>query len=310
MTDQNGMAKVSFSLPDNLTNFRVMVVSQSKNNFFGYADHFIEVRKDITVEPRIPKMLRNNDEVNLGANIFNATKSAVSLDVSLQAEGLEIQNPSQKMEIPAEKSLFVTWNARVTGTCKKSAQDSCIRNFTVKAIGKNSKHSDMYEGSYILATDPMIIQNVVQSANIIPGKTSDLSVKKTENTNAQASTYKLHLSNAPLSGIEKTYESLFTYPYGCVEQLLSSTLPNAILLRFVQLKESVKISEKDIKNHLASGYERIMKLQNEDGGFKYWENDFTSDIQITPHILRHLVELKNSGFTVSDEKLKKASKYL
>jgi uncharacterized protein YfaS (alpha-2-macroglobulin family) len=34
ITDKNGKASVKFTLPDNLTNFRVMVVSNSKDNHF------------------------------------------------------------------------------------------------------------------------------------------------------------------------------------------------------------------------------------------------------------------------------------
>lgn len=65
LTDQNGKAKVSFTLPDNLTNFRVMALSQSKNNLFGYAETFLEVRKEVLLEPRIPLMLRAGDKVEL-----------------------------------------------------------------------------------------------------------------------------------------------------------------------------------------------------------------------------------------------------
>jgi uncharacterized protein YfaS (alpha-2-macroglobulin family) len=95
-----------------------------------------------------------------------------------------------------------------------------------------------------------------------------------------------------------------------VEQLLSSTLPNAILQRFASLKEVLKVKPELIEENLKNGYARIMRLQNEDGGFKYWENDFSSDIEMTPHVLRHLVELKNAGFAVEDTKLQKTVTYL
>jgi uncharacterized protein YfaS (alpha-2-macroglobulin family) len=50
---------VNFDLPDNLTNFRVMVISNSKDNFFGYSESFIEVRKNVIIEDKTPLILRD-----------------------------------------------------------------------------------------------------------------------------------------------------------------------------------------------------------------------------------------------------------
>jgi uncharacterized protein YfaS (alpha-2-macroglobulin family) len=65
ITDKNGKAKVSFTLPDNLTNFRVMVVSNSKDNHFGYSEEFLQVRKNVVAEDRTPLILRNGDKATI-----------------------------------------------------------------------------------------------------------------------------------------------------------------------------------------------------------------------------------------------------
>jgi hypothetical protein len=36
-----------------------MVVSNSKDNLFGYSESFLEVRKDIIIEDKTPKILRD-----------------------------------------------------------------------------------------------------------------------------------------------------------------------------------------------------------------------------------------------------------
>ncbi|MDR2411917.1 MAG: hypothetical protein LBD88_05160 [Candidatus Peribacteria bacterium] len=41
-----------------MTNFRVMIVSNSKDNHFGYSEKFIQVRKNVVVEDRTPLILR------------------------------------------------------------------------------------------------------------------------------------------------------------------------------------------------------------------------------------------------------------
>jgi uncharacterized protein YfaS (alpha-2-macroglobulin family) len=52
------MAKVEFELPDNLTTFRVIAVSNSKNNTFGYQEKNILVQKNIIIEDKTPKIIR------------------------------------------------------------------------------------------------------------------------------------------------------------------------------------------------------------------------------------------------------------
>lgn len=64
------------------------------------------------------------------------------------------------------------------------------------------------------------------------GESADLSLAIGENTDETKSSYTLTLSNNPLLGIEKIVKSLAVYPFGCGEQLLSSTFPNAVLKRF------------------------------------------------------------------------------
>lgn len=80
--------------------------------------------------------------------------------------------------------------------------------------------------------------------------------------------------------------------------------------RFVNLQQAIGINHTQLQENLARGYDSIMKLQNPDGGFKYWENDFTSDIEITPFVLRNLTELKNAGYAVDEKKIDAVTQYL
>jgi hypothetical protein len=59
--------------------------------------------------------------------------------------------------------------------------------------------SDIYEGSYTIAQDPLILQNVLASATLDPGKNISLTLEKTQNTNPEKSLLNLSLSNTPLA---------------------------------------------------------------------------------------------------------------
>lgn len=63
MTDESGNAKVSFTLPDNLTQFRVIVISNSIDNTYGAGESFFSVQKPVTFEDKTPLIIRDNDRI-------------------------------------------------------------------------------------------------------------------------------------------------------------------------------------------------------------------------------------------------------
>ena len=124
---------MSFKLPDNLTNFRVMVLANSKDNFFGYAEEMIEVRKDVIVEQRMPLILRESDEIRLGANIFNTTDAEIGFTANLSADGLEIPTSEQLVYISAGESTFVSWNIKNPKPCPP-LQKICEIPYTISVL--------------------------------------------------------------------------------------------------------------------------------------------------------------------------------
>jgi uncharacterized protein YfaS (alpha-2-macroglobulin family) len=116
ITDKNGKAQVKFTLPDNLTNFRVMVVANSKDNHFGYSEKFIGVRKNVIAEDRTPLILRSGDNATIGANIFNNSSEDLNFKVTLntyETSFLEFCSsciPEQNISLKAGESKFVSWD--------------------------------------------------------------------------------------------------------------------------------------------------------------------------------------------------------
>ncbi|MDD3804556.1 MAG: MG2 domain-containing protein, partial [bacterium] len=72
-TDKEGRATVEFDLPDNLTSFRIMVVSCGKRDF-GSGEKDFTVSKDFMINPSILNFVRNGDEFTGGVVAVNMTK--------------------------------------------------------------------------------------------------------------------------------------------------------------------------------------------------------------------------------------------
>jgi uncharacterized protein YfaS (alpha-2-macroglobulin family) len=137
-----------------------------------------------------------------------------------------------------------------------------------------------------------------------------LTLRVPANTDIERSAIKVTLSNTLLSGIESIISSLAEYPHGCIEQSTSTTFPNAILLRFSRVFQSVVKDPSVIQKNLSAGIERIRGMQQPDGGFAYWPGEVGSNLHITPYVLRTLILMKQSGVDVPDVMIGSAKQYL
>ncbi len=310
ITSASGKAQVKFTLPDNLTNFRIMALSHSKDNFFGYSETSLEVRKDVIVEDRTPLILREADEVVLGANIFNMTDKEIGFSSTLTIDGAKLLDPSEKKSmIPAGGSEFVTWKVQQTKNCPILSKD-CTLPYTISVLGDSVDHSDKISGNIAVKYIPTLIQNVQNSQVFTTGQSKDMTLTLPENTNIEKSFYEFSVSNTPLAGIEDIVKSLAVYPYGCGEQLLSSTLPNAILLKFSTLLGDVGVSQAEIQKNLDYGLSEIYKMQLPSGAMKYWQGDSEGNTSITAYGLRVLLEIQAAGKTVDTKVITSLKTYL
>ena len=286
ITDKNWKAKVSFNLPDNLTSFRVMVLSNSKDNLFGYSEQFIEVKKNVIVEDRTPLILRDWDISSIGANIFNNTNKEIWFKVEITAN-IEIKDPIKNIIIPAWQSVNTIWEAVVNWNKDKIT-------YKISALWDNVGNSDKIENTIQIKKSPDLISPIIKTSIVESWKLLELLFKIPENTDLNKTKVELSVSNNKLSWIEKIVSSLAVYPYWCIEQTTSSTLPNAILKKFDHLFNWVITDKKVIDTNIAYWLKRIKSMQTSDWWFAYWEWGTESDLHIAPYVVRSLIDIKDS----------------
>ncbi|MCP4523612.1 MAG: hypothetical protein GY828_05350, partial [Candidatus Gracilibacteria bacterium] len=301
-TDKNGKSHVSFILPDNLTNFRIMVVSNSKNNYFGYQHEFIEVRKNILIEDKTPFIMRGGDSMTLGANIFNLSDEKQELTVRLDSEGLQNEESEQIVTLKPGKKKFIEWD--VTNV----TQDGNIE-YSITAEGKTAFYSDKIEKTIPVYQSPSLIKRQRISTLVEVGNHYETEIQLPENIDMKQSKVELLFSNNRLYGIEKTVSSLLQYPYGCIEQTTSSTYPNAVVKKMNTFFGGI-VPEKKVDENIKAGLERIQKMQVADGGFAYWIGETESNPYITPYVVRTLLDMQEMGVTIDSDMLEKAISYL
>ena len=95
---------------------------------------------------------------------------------------------------------------------------------------------------------------------------------------------------------------LIRYPYGCIEQTVSSVLPSQLYLKKMGYFGKEEFSEIDENiNERGGGINRLQQFMLSNGSFSYWPgNSKASEWKVTNYATHYLIEAKNMGYSVPD----------
>ena len=300
ITDSNGNASIKFQLPDNIGDFRLIVLGSTKNGDFGAHENTLSIRKDLVIADAFPMIFRQGDEMKLGANIFNYTDEEVSVDVSLESDGLKVDKNVQKITILPQDKTFVTWESSIKNQPEKEIP------YYITAVANNGETDRIQKTVEIVSTP--LIADFYSYKNKFTDEL-EFEIEYDKQANKELSYLQFSASTSLLSGIDKIANSLLTYPHGCLEQLTSTTLPNALLLKLSDLFV-IDVDYSEVNKNLEYGIKTILGMQKSDGGFAYWPGDSTTNHHYSPYGIWGLATMKNLGANVDSGQLKKAENYL
>ncbi len=225
----------------------------------------------------------------------------MNFTVKLVSSDLTVSENTKKITLKDGANTFVTFNA--------SAGQNKDVSYTMSAFGDGEENSDSVAGTITYARSPTFMQRVTHN-DILAEGSKDYDILMPENTLIEKSTYQISLSTNPIQHLESIVASLLVYPYGCIEQTVSSTVPNVLAKKFSQYFTGTDINLKKADVQIQAGLERIASMQVESGGFAYWQGDSTVNSRITPYVLRSLLMMRDMGAPVDPLMIERATGYL
>ncbi len=100
-TDSNGVAKMSFTLPDSLTTYRLTAIAL-KENRIGMKEGELLVQNPINIRTALPRSFRNRDTAAAGIVLQNLTRVPQKVNVTAQSDILSIAGEkTRSIEIPS-----------------------------------------------------------------------------------------------------------------------------------------------------------------------------------------------------------------
>ena len=301
VTDANGKARASFNFPDSLTTWRATVRAATRDTLVGQVVSKVITRKNLILRLETPRFMDQGDTATLTGIVHNYLASDKTAHVSLDAQGVDLLSPAEAtFNVPKNGEAVVTWNVRAS----KIAQ----AKFLAKAL--TDEESDALELE--MPVEPWgLQQNVAQSGALRDDK-DDIkrSLVLPQEINADASTVRIDLAPSIAGTLMSALDFLASYPYGCVEQTMSSFLPNILVTKAIkELGLTPPAASTELDKKIAAGLERLYMFQHDDGGWGWWQTDETHPF-MTAYVVAGLAQAKEAGYPIDAQRLQKGRESL
>jgi uncharacterized protein YfaS (alpha-2-macroglobulin family) len=309
VTDQNGTASVTFTLPDNLTTWQIEGLGVTKDTKLGVDYLEFTTKKDLMAVPLKPRFVVPGDKFSLGATVFNQTDVGATVAVKLESDTLVFTDES-------EDSVFINKGEQKTIYFTVEAPSGMkAGNHTFTFTASNDSFVDSVE--QVIPITPNRTYETVATANFtrddvaveylyVPSDVVSDEGGLTINANATMAVF-----------MTDALSYMVTYPYGCSEQLASSlstiaTLKSALAIPNVEGDfETMEFAGVTYTTDqvIEDGLAQIYEAQTISGGFSYYKN-LRASLPLTMHVVTALSNLEAAGYEIKVGVLSRAMRYV
>ena len=299
-TDAKGEALVSFTLPDNLTTWRLTVRGHDMKGRMGEVRKKFLSTQDIIARIGKPRFFIEGDKTGLIGIVNNNTDSGMEeISTEMKADGKVIQ-PDKEFKVSLPGFGSAAKNYTLTVPEGKESITLEFKSLTPGNRGDSVKHT--------LPIEKRGLKYAISGAGDMQSNKEIMlkPVKGDEDFDFVPEEISLTVNPSPVTQIIKAVEYLNEYPYGCIEQTINKFLPNLAMLKLLKGSGYSKAIPEKLKNQVESnipdGISRIEKAQNSDGTWGWWEGD-RGNTYITGFALYSLYHARNFGYKVNDYNL-------
>ncbi len=322
VTDAEGKITASITAPDNLTRYRLMAVAVSGADLFGSGESSFTINKPLMVDPVVPRFARLGDETLLKAVVHNTTPNSGEVEITLQLDDTADFIHEKRFFIPASIHAPADpkiWKQKVS--LKANETSSVAYPVVFAKLGtakwKWSARTVTWSGaalhdgteSTLEVTHPVPEMREVRYAKLGAEPTDNLAASVNPALLEGQGTMSVSVSTSRLYEAHDALEYILQYPYGCVEQSTSATIPWLVLGGYQSLFPEFLNAEKT-KAAVQKGVDRLLAMTTDEGGLSYWPGGNESSYWGSAYGGFMLIRARDAGASVPQEAIDKLLAYL
>jgi len=290
----DGTVTVPLEIPDFNGELRLMAVAWSANKL-GSAARPMTVRDPVPAVLSMPRFLAPGDTAEATLLIDNIDGAAGDYTIAVTGSGPLTTAVDEKMTLAAKQQSIARYPL--------TAGSVGVGGAVLSVVGPGGfKVSRDYP---IEVRTPYFPVTEISTRQLLPGET--VSLNRALIANYVPGSTRTSVSFSRLKGIDPSplLLSLYRYPYGCSEQLVSSALP---LLYINDLGGEAGLGpDFAVRPRIQEAVNQLLNRQGPDGAFGLWrEQDASATAWLGAYITDFLYRAKSEGFGVPDDALEKS----
>ena len=294
-TDRDGHASVTFDLPSNQTLWTVTVVAADASGRFGEGTGEFATRGAMTLVSSVPSFLRAGDHATASVRVTRNEKgNGSALTVSLASDGA---------------ALTATGGSQPIGALPSGGEKVVPFDLVAQQVGSGRLRVSVAGGAEAMGdrrdvkVEPDSVEDFVAATTNGGGPVAlalpkDATVEKVE-LELGASSVELALGQLG---------DLLEYPYGCLEQLNATTIPNVAVYSTLEkvgaldkLDPQSQALLAEAKSRSVQGLARMLDLEVKGGGFVLWPGETQPSMPLTLIALDGLTYAVDAGLVPGDD---------
>ncbi|MGK7917749.1 MAG: Ig-like domain-containing protein, partial [Prochloraceae cyanobacterium] len=302
IADAAGKAQVTFTLPDALTTWRVMVVATDGNLHFGNGDATFITSKPLLSNPILPQFVRRGDRFLAGLSVTNTTGKTGKISIEGFLTGkLQFAKRSQQTETLTTNAKSGTQGYRFPMVATGVGESK------VKFITKLNQDSDGFEV-------PLPVKELPVSEQAIEsGVTSDrvqIPIAVDNQVFPDAGGLEVSLASTLIPAITAPARQVFAQNWLPFLEPVASQLAIASNLEILGKKYGQTFANFNATQEATQALENLQKLQKSDGGFAYLPQGSASNPFLTPYAAESIASAQAAGFKVDPQLVRGLKAYL
>ncbi|GLB53065.1 hypothetical protein NBRC110019_21050 [Neptunitalea chrysea] len=296
-TDANGKASFEFYTSDAISSFVITTEGIGYNGLIGRDETKFGVKKPVNVTVVTPAYMALNDKVQIPVTLTNNTDKEITVGMEVQLpESLQLVTPLPSNYTVAANGYQVVYT---TVTPVQKTDEGVVR-ITVKGEG----YTDTLEKKVAVISPYFPTSASVSGSN---SRSFEFSVDNAVpgSVKAQFTVY-TDVVGTVMDGIE----GIMREPYGCFEQVSSTTYPNVLVLQYLREtgKSNPEIEEKAL-DYIKKGYKKLAAYETKQDGFE-WYGDTPPHEALSAYGLMEFTEMKEIYNGVDEAMLARTKKFL
>ncbi len=257
-TDSEGHAKIEIPIPEFSGKVRIMAVAVGHEHI-GSAEQFVTISRPFTMLASLPRFLATEDYTQMPIEFHHNGEDTIPVSLEIRSDGpLHIMgNTNYTFDVAVNERFSLDIPMRADA--RKG-----VAHIQITATTPNEVITDKIE---LPIRPPVAYRTGHQHIALDAGES--LEIPTPSNWYPDTLTQSIRVTTNNIIRLEGAYEFLTRYPYGCLEQVLSTAFA-VLRTKDLSTLDTSEFRITDPDAYLRTSMNRIFAMQNANGGFGWW----------------------------------------